>query len=279
MRILVVGAGTPNADYVAKVLSDHGLPAEWTSKLRFPNPLKVRRYDIIYGVYLQSCSRYILMAKLLRKKTIVHFVGSDAYWYSREHSIWRRIYWRLVLRSTDLIFYVSKHLEPMVDRSGFVLPFPICTDGFRAPDLRKIQPERDILYYCPSGVANERVYQLSWIVQYAQHHPEQTITILGNKTHPANYKINLPNVEVLPFVLQSEMPQLYRKHKRLIRMTTEDGLPRMIHEALLVGIEVIYNGEPVKLIPQEREPEEFSKAVLAAITSLTKTANGMSRTE
>jgi len=128
MRILVVGAGTPNADYVAMVLSENGLSADWTNQLRYPNPLRIRRYKIVYGVYLQSCSRYILVAKMLRKKTIVHFVGSDAYWYSRERSIWRRLYWRLVLHNTDLVLYVSKHLEQMVKRSGFVLPFPIRTD-------------------------------------------------------------------------------------------------------------------------------------------------------
>ena len=271
IRILVVGAGTPNADYVAKVLSEHGVSADWTTKLRYPNPLNLRRYNIVYGIYLQSCSRYILAAKMLRKKTIVHFVGSDAYWYSREHSIWRRIYWRLVLHNTDLILYVSPHLEQMVRRSGRVLPFPIRTDGFKESELREIQPERDLIYYCPSGAANEKVYQLSWIVKYAHEHPDEKITILGNESHPANYKIQLPNVEVLPFVPQSEMPQLYRNHKRLIRMTTEDGLPRMIHEAFLAGLEVIFNGNHITHIPLEREPEEFSRAFLAAIGSLDPT--------
>ena len=263
-----MGAGTPNADYVAKVLSEHGLAADWTDKLRYPNPLRFRKYNIIYGVYLQSCSRSILAAKMLGKKTIVHFVGSDAYWYSRERSILRRLYWRLVLHNTDLVLYVSRHLEQMVGRAGFILPFPIRTDGFRESELRKIKPERDVLYYCPSGTTNEKVYQLHWIIEYARDHPEEKITILGNKTHPANYTIQLPNVQVLPFVPQSEMPQLYRKHKRLIRMTTEDGLPRMIHEALLVGIEVVFNGEAIRQIPSEREPEQFSKAFVSAISSL-----------
>ena len=267
-RILVVGAGSPNADMVADVLKENGFRAEWTDRIRFPDPLLIRKFDIVYGIYIQTCSRYILVGKMLGKKTIVHFVGSDAYWYSRERSIWRRLYWRLVLHSTDLILYVSRHLEQMVRRPGFVLPFPIRTDEFRRSELREIQPERDVIYYCPSGVANEKVYQLSWIVKYAHDHPEEKITIIGNESHPANFTIQLPNVEVLPFVPQSEMPQLYRMHKRLIRMTTEDGLPRMIHEALLAGIDVIFNGEPIRQIPPEREPAEFSKTFLAAISSL-----------
>jgi hypothetical protein len=268
MRILVVGAGTPNADYVAKVLTEHGLSADWTSKLRFPNPLSLRRYDLVYGIYLQSCSRYILVAKMLRKKTVIHFVGSDAYWYSRESSLWRRVYWKILLHFTDLIFYVSPHLEPLVKKKGVVLPFPIQTGKFQELEIREIAADRDVLYYCPSGEANERIYKLSWITRYAAEHPEEKITLIGNKSHPANYHTELSNVEVIPFVPQSEMPKLYRKHRRLIRMTTEDGLPRMIHEALLTGIEVSYNCESIRQIPLERDPKNFARSFLNAVSGL-----------
>jgi hypothetical protein len=267
-RILVVGAGTPNADFVAQVLTDNGFVADWTDQLRFPNPWMLRRHDVIYGIYLQSCSRNILVGKLLGKKTIVHFVGSDAYWYAREQSLWRRLYWNLVLRSTDLVLYVSPHLTAFVGRNGVILPFPIEADEFKQTSLREVEPERDVLYYCPSGDANERIYQLPWIIDYAKNHPEQKITVIGNQSHPAHYKIQLPNVQVIPFVPQSEMPALYRKHKRLIRMTLEDGLPRMVHEALLAGIEVTYNGDYVLEVPAERDPRQFSLSFSKALNTI-----------
>jgi len=100
---------------------------------------------------------------------------------------------------------------------------------------------------------------------YARRHPGEKITIIGNITHPATYEVKLPNVEVVPFVNRSEMPAFYRHHKRLIRMTTEDGLPRMLHEALLCGLEVLFNGEEVKTIPRETDPAEFSKSFLQAL--------------
>lgn len=257
-RILVVGAGSPNADFVAQVLNEHGFVAQWTDKLKFPNPTSLLRFDVVYGIYLQSCSRHILMGKLLRKKTIIHFVGSDAYWYARERSLWRRVYWRVTLKATDIVLYVSPHLSQFVGRKGAVLPFPILTNQFKNVRMMKIKPERDVLYYCPSGEVNERIYRLAWIVDYARSHPDEKITIIGSQSHPANYHISLPNVQVIPFTPKSDMPRLYRKHRRLIRMTLEDGLPRMVHEALLAGIEAIYNGKRVSKIPPEREPSQFA---------------------
>ena len=268
IRVLVVGAGSPNADFVAQVLRESGFLADWTDELKFPNPFRLRRYDVIYGIYLQSCSRNILLGKLLGKKTILHFVGSDAYWYARELSTWRRIYWKTTLRLTDLILYVSPHLIEFIGRKGTTLPFPIGIHQFNVPAPLEVQPERDVLYYCPSGEANERIYRLAWIVNYARDHPDLKITIIGNQAHPAGYEIPLPNVQVIPFVLQSEMSVLYRRHRRLIRMTVEDGLPRMIHEAVLVGMEVIYNGKPVFEVPPERDPIEFAKSFEKALASV-----------
>ena len=269
-KILVVGAGSPNADMVAEVLRSNGVDADWTDQVRRPSLRRIFRSDLIYGIYLQTCSRYILAAKLFGKKTIVHFVGSDAYWVNRERSYWRRRYWSLVLNHTDLIFYVSRHLEELVGRKGIVLPFPISTGAFREARRTETMPDRDILYYCPSGEVNERIYRLGWIVEYARDHPEEKITIIGNSSHPANYALNLPNVEVIPFVERSQTPALYRRHKTLIRMTTEDGLARMVHEAILSGLKVIYNGKEVTEVPPEREPSEFSNTFKQAVASILK---------
>jgi hypothetical protein len=267
-RILAVGAGSPNADMVAEVLRSNGIDAEWTDRVRIPSLRKILRCGIVYGIYLQTCSRYILAAKLLGRKTIVHFVGSDAYWVERELSSWRQRYWRYVLRHCDLLFYVSPHLEAMIGRKGVVLPFPIATEAFKQGKLLQVTPDRDVLYYCPSGEANEKIYRLSWIIEYAKTHPQEKITIIGNVAHQANYTTQLPNLEVIPFVERSQMPAMYRRHKRLIRMTTEDGLPRMVHEALLCGLQVTFNGQTMKDVPKEREPTEFASRFRKALDRL-----------
>jgi hypothetical protein len=267
-KVLVVGAGSPNADMVAEVLRSDGVDADWTDKVRYPSLRRLLKTDVVYGIYLQTCSRYILAAKLLAKKTIVHFVGSDAYWMKRERSHWRKKYWQLVLNHCDLIFYVSPHLEELVGRKGICLPFPISTEAFRRAKRIQTIPDRDILYYCPSGEANEKIYQLSWILDYASAHPNEKITIIGNSSHPATYPVSLSNVEVIPFVERVQMPALYKRHKTLIRMTTEDGLARMVHEALLSGLSVLYNGKEVSEIPPEREPQQFAATFKRAISGI-----------
>jgi hypothetical protein len=250
---------------VAEVLNTNGFQATWTDKIRRPNPFKIKRFDLVYGIYLQSCSRYIIVGKLLRKKTLIHFVGSDAYWMAREQSILRQFYWRIVLHLTDIVLYVSPHLQNLVRREGYVLPFPIAAAEFQSQRHKLVKPDRDVLYYCPGGERNREIYRLSWILDYAKLHPDEKITILGNVTYPAQYDVDLPNVEVVPYVDRIKMPAFYRRHKRLIRMTTEDGLPRMLSEALLSGLTVIFNGEEVKQIPPERDPNAFAAAFMRVL--------------
>jgi hypothetical protein len=253
---------------LADVLRCGGIEAEWTDRVKLPSLKLIWASDIVYGVYLQTCSRYIITAKLLGKKTILHFVGSDAYRFARQKTIHKQIYWRLVLWLTDLIFYVSPHLMELTHRKGFILPFPIATESFKDPALRGIEPERDVLYYCPGGPTNEAIYRLPWILEYARKHPDESVTIIGSEAHPATYHVDQSNVSVISFVERSQMPLLYRKHRKMIRMTTEDGLPRMIHEALLCGLKAIYNGEEVTEIPPEREPTKFTEKFVQALRTI-----------
>lgn len=268
LKILLVGVGSPNADMVADVLRSAGPDVEWTADVRHPNFRRIMKVNMVYGIYLQTCSRYVLTGKLLGKRTILHFVGSDAYRFANEKAWHKQIYWRAVLWASDLVLYVSPHLRELVHRPGIILPFPIELKSFKAAALRGVTPDRDVLYFCPGGETNERLYRLDWILQYARAHPDEKITLIGSQTHPANYSASLPNVSVIPCVPLSEMPDLYVRHKKLIRMTTEDGLPRMIHEALLCGLKVIYNGEEITQIPAERDPTKFAEKFVQAIQTL-----------
>jgi hypothetical protein len=48
-------------------------------------------------------------------------------------------------------------------------------------------------------------------------------------------------------------------------MTTEDGLPRMLSEALLCGLLVTFNGKEITAVPKERDPKEFANSLLNAL--------------
>lgn len=258
-RILVVGCiERCNNEVVVDALRSRGFDVDYTEKVKVPDVLKLRSFDVVYGVHLQTCSRYVMTAEMLGRKTIIHFVGSDAYRYARERGL-RKLFWRSVIGRCDQVLYVSPHLMKLVGRQGSVLPLPIRIDLFKKSREDTTVPKRDVLYFCPGGSEGAKTYRRDWIVDYARSHPEEKITIIGNSISPADRDFNMPNVEVVPYVPYDRMGEVYARHRKLIRMTTQDGLPRMVSEALLSGLEVIFNGRNVTDVPSERDPEVFAQ--------------------
>jgi hypothetical protein len=251
----MVGSRGSNNEVVVDALRGKGFQIDYDEDVSSPKLSKLVTADVVYGAYLQTCSRYIAAAQVLGKKNIIHFVGSDAYRYAREKGL-RKLYWKTIVRGCDLVFYVSQHLVSFVGKQGVILPFPIQVSLFQ--NVRHASRERDMLYYCPSGIENARIYRLDWILGYAKEHPEQKITIIGNRSHPADYKVDMPNVEVIPFVPYEQITEVYSRHRQLIRMTTEDGRPRMVDEAFLSGLQVVFNGRRVNEVPPERDPAVFA---------------------
>ena len=232
-----------------------GFYAEYVDDVRIPNILKIKGFDVVYGIYLQTCSRYITAAEMLGKISVIHFQGSDAYRYAREKGL-RKIYWKTVINASDLILYVASHLVDLVGKQGVVLPVPINVELLKKSRLNTL-PERDVLYYCPGGKESSSIYRLDWIIDYARRHPDEKITIIGNESHPAEHDINLSNVTIIPFVPNKEMGKIYAQHKRLIRMTTQDGMPRMLDEAVICGLDVMFNGRKIRKVLPERYPDRF----------------------
>ena len=252
----MVGSRGCNNEVVVDALRNKGFHVNYVEDVRIPKLSKIAPADVVYGAFLQTCSRYVAAAQVLHKKTMIHFVGSDAYRYAREKGL-RKLYWMTLVHACDRVFYVSEHLTTFVGRQGTILPFPIRVSLFEKAG--HASRERDVLYYCPSGAENERIYRLDWILAYAKAHPDEKITILGNETHPAEYRLDLRNVEVIPFVRYEQIVDVYNRHKRLVRMTTEDGLPRMVDEAILSGLQVIFNDKRIQEVPPERDPTVFAE--------------------
>lgn len=241
MKISLVGTG--NARILARQFRYYGTnayalaPSRWLS-----NPLNFRGFDIIYGVYLMDFSNSFPAVELMRKKFVIHIIGSDAFRYVNAHGTRERArkkLWDLVLKRSEETFFVTKELKEIVEYKGRIIPIPIDTRIFRKYDGSR--KKRDILYYCPDPI----VYRLEFILDYAKKNPDEAITIVGRCS------VNLPNVEVIPSVPYHEMPLLYSRHRRLIRMTIHDGYPKMPYEALLCGLDVLWNGDKITTVPPE----------------------------
>ena len=249
--------GNFNAEILARQLSYYGVETEVDLPPKVFASFNLRSFDVIYSVCFMRSIRLVLSSKFFRKNYVVHFIGSDALEYASKGGFGRKSS-DMVLRLCDEVFYVTEELKQLVGLGrGKVIPIPVDTRMFRETGYDG--ERRDVLYYCP----NPEIYRSDWIAKYAVAYPDETITILGS----ANLS-GLPNVKVISRVPYHQMPELYQMHRRLIRMTTHDGCPKMPYEALLCGLEVMWNGQRVTTVPKEMLMENTIPKLISVLESL-----------
>jgi hypothetical protein len=112
---------------------------------------------------------------------------------------------------------------------------------------------RPILIYLPDS--RKEFYRIELIEPVIASNPDLEFIVVADRTHAlALY----PNVESLGWV--TDMRALYERAGCVLRMTTHDGLPRMLMEALLHGLYAIYSW-PLEGCWQARTPEETAFAL------------------
>lgn len=238
MRVLLTGSF--NAQILARQLRYYDIEAYVVEPWKLIGTTVFRGSDVFYLVYFSLPMALVSFSRSLSKKCVVHFVGSDAFYYA-SHSGFRKTMSSFALKSYDQVLYVTEELRRLVRLRGDVVPIPIDTRMFR-PEEHDGE-KRDILYYCAHP---HEIYRVDWIIEYAKSHPEKTITVVGY-----DHLLNLPNVKTVPYVAYDQMPKIYNWHRCLIRMTTEDGYPKMPYEALLCGLKVFWNGQEITRVPDE----------------------------
>jgi len=256
MKVLLIG--TTHAQILSRELQYYGVVSEVVKPSKVPPVLMLKKFDIIYGIYLMSLTRISPFLRLLNKKSVVHIIGSDAVKFAVTSKSFRKKLWNYTLNTCDEILFVSEELKTIMNvKRGMILPIPIDTRLFKKKD-EKVE-KRDILYYCP----NPKIYRLDWILNYAKHHPDETITIIGPFKN-----LNLSNVEVIPEVHPNQMPSIYHRHRRLVRMTTQDGYPKMPYEALLCGLKVEWNGQEISEVPSELLMENTIPKLISILSDI-----------
>jgi hypothetical protein len=256
MKILLVG--THNAKILVQQLQYYGINASVFPPSKIPNPFLLRKYSVIYGIHLMSLTRTTPFIKLLSKKSLIHIIGSDAFRHAKTKESIKKMLWKLTLNTCSEILYVTEELKQiMKTEKGKIIPIPIDTRMFK--EQKYLGEKRDILYYCPGP----ETYRLEWILDYAKKHPKETVSILG---YPR--QIRRPNIKVIHSMPYHKMPELYYMHRRLIRMTTHDGYPKMPYEALLCGLAVSWNNQRITKIPAEMLMEKTVPKLISIIENL-----------
>jgi glycosyltransferase involved in cell wall biosynthesis len=171
-------------------------------------------------------------ARLLRRRTIRYWVGSDV-WMALTDPRVRRWAHRLD-RVVDINLCVAPHLCDELGSIGIrsvALPPP--QDGLDTTSCR-VPDHFTVLSY--TG-ANTALYRVEEVLQVAAALPEVRFLMVGRT--PTGYGSASANVIFRGEV--SDMESVYAETSVLLRLVRHDGLPRMVIEALARAKPVIYS--------------------------------------
>lgn len=92
-----------------------------------------------------------------------------------------------------------------------------------------------IIFY--SHEDNDHIYLPEKMIEAASRLPNCLFLCLGDP----NLKTNLPNIKNLGAIPPAEMHSIYQRAHCLLRVTSHDGFPRMVIEAMANGLDVVCN--------------------------------------
>lgn len=235
-RILITGSSQTR--HIKPLYQSQGwICDEFTScpgalRRKVRNLKKVLAADAVYAVAgTSTASFYWRVAGLLRKKRILHWIGTDVLIaLGQAPGRLVRDYRRTVhLAGSELL---QSELRTVGIESAVV---PIVPTGIQFSPLP--MPERHaVLAYIPE--AREEFYGMPLLKEIAGRYPDVRFHIVANSGkldgHP------LPNLSYEGTLDAAAMRELYAKCSILFRYPQHDGLSMMILEALGTGRTVIY---------------------------------------
>lgn len=188
--------------------------------------------DILHGIYMGTSPVTLFIAKLLRKKTICHWIGTDV--FTALTSKKERLKAKLSDRFVNIHLAVSPGLVDELKSIGIdalwmpIVP-PIVSD-----EIRPLPGSFTALSYIPD--ARSDFYGASIIHQLAKDFPTTNFIIVSGEGKGV---ASLPNVTYLGW--QEDMDKIYEGTNVLLRITKHDGLSKMVLEALARGRQVIWS--------------------------------------
>ena len=264
MKILFLGEGS--FFFISEIIKEKGHEvrlqrgrSKWDKLLTLPDLLWA---DTVYHLYGVDLNRVVLLriAKLLKKKIILHWIGTDVMeateQYQKDHRILNEQYPHIDLADAE---YLRTELEDIGIHAAFV---PIVSFDLNYP----VQPAPEkhmVLSYIPE--TREQFYGMEILKELARRHPEVPFCIVANDGKNDSNK--LPNIHYMGRVGRQEMAELYGKCSVLFRYPKHDGMSVMVLEAMGLGRQVIYRYPFAHVITPENDSIEAIDAALQKVLS------------
>ena len=197
----------------------------WGSKIR-----KMLPSQAVYGTGFGFAAKLWLLARILGKRTINHWVGTDV----------------LMALEDRRMRKMARRAAPFISLHLTVAPWlveELATAGIRAGLIPLVTPVRyelrrgpapaGVLAYLPDDRAD--FYGGPIVYSAARQLPEIPFAVLAGTQarQPA-----IPNVRYAGWV--DDVAPLYEQYPILLRVARHDGLPKMVLEALAFGNQVIF---------------------------------------
>lgn len=195
--------------------------------------LKLCKSDMVYCVGGVDIDELIFFrfAKFLKKRIVVHWIGTDVLEYTKRYQENKKI-----INKNCINLVVSNHLQEELKNikiESVVVPvFP--PDFFC--EIIPAPEKHSVLSYIPEF--REDFYGISLVKKIAEHFKNVDFYIVANEGKNDTEK--LPNMHYKGYLNATELRNLYAKCSVLFRFPEHDGLPVMMLEALGTGREVVY---------------------------------------
>lgn len=193
------------------------------------------------------------LAKLLRKKVIIHWIGTDVIVQTEKYRKNPQI-----INASIINLAVSENLSEELRRIGVESDYvPIVPADIPYPPAPPMPEHHKIMVYLPKG--REHFYGWYEVVCLATHFPEIPFNIVA---HDGEGLSDYPSNIVFKGSLNHEaLMELYQETSLLLRLTEHDGLPVMMLEAQGLGRKVMhYYQFPYVITPDNSSEEGLLKS-------------------
>lgn len=184
---------------------------------------------IYFGFGLSESNNYFKIAKMMNKKIILHWIGTDVLIAKSSK------YFKLIQKNIAVNFSCSELICKELNELGTTSTIIPILPNIENTTFATLPEEHAVLVYLPDG--KEEFYGGNYIYECAKCFPNILFYIVAN--NKKEYQLN--NIVYVGKLNKNDMAKLYDKISILVRMPKHDGLSLMLLESLIKGKEVIYS--------------------------------------